>query len=94
MLENRKLSRYKAGKIGACFCIGRDAARMDAPLLPGPGECFPGSDIPAFLPSARQVVFLEKGERDTLKQPFSSKSMTARLPRVDHRLPDKNAQTL
>lgn len=40
------------------------AARMDAPLLlgPGAGECFLGSDIPAFLPYTRQVVFLENGE--------------------------------
>ncbi len=40
------------------------AARMSAPLLlgVGVGECFVASDIPAFLPYTREVVFLEDGE--------------------------------
>lgn len=40
------------------------AARMSAPLLMGvgTGECFVASDIPAFLPYTRDVVFLEDGE--------------------------------
>ena len=40
------------------------AARMSAPLLMGVGigECFVASDIPAFLPYTREVVFLEDGE--------------------------------
>jgi len=40
------------------------AARMAAPLLMGvgAGECFVASDIPAFLPYTRDVVFLEDGE--------------------------------
>ncbi|MCQ2443977.1 MAG: glutamine--fructose-6-phosphate transaminase (isomerizing) [Mailhella sp.] len=40
------------------------AARMSAPLLlgVGAGECFIGSDIPAFLPYTRDVVFLSDGE--------------------------------
>ena len=40
------------------------AARMAAPLLMGVGvgECFVASDIPAFLPYTRDVVFLEDGE--------------------------------
>ena len=40
------------------------AARMAAPLLMGVGvgECFVASDIPAFLPYTREVVFLEDGE--------------------------------
>lgn len=40
------------------------AARLSAPLLlgVGPGECFVASDIPAFLPYTREVVFLEDGE--------------------------------
>lgn len=40
------------------------AARMSAPLILGigTGENFVASDIPAFLPSTRDVVFLEEGE--------------------------------
>ncbi len=40
------------------------AARMSAPLLMGIGveECFVASDIPAFLPYTRDVVFLDDGE--------------------------------
>lgn len=40
------------------------AARMSAPLIfgQGTGENFVASDIPAFLPYTRQVVFLEDGE--------------------------------
>ena len=40
------------------------AARMSAPLIfgLGTGENFVASDIPAFLPYTRQVVFLEDGE--------------------------------
>ncbi|WP_298067873.1 glutamine--fructose-6-phosphate transaminase (isomerizing) [uncultured Mailhella sp.] len=40
------------------------AARMAAPLLMGvgTGEVFVASDIPAFLPYTREVVFLEDGE--------------------------------
>jgi len=40
------------------------AARQSAPLLlgVGTGECFVASDIPAFLPYTREVVFLEDGE--------------------------------
>ena len=40
------------------------AARMAAPLLMGvgTGECFVASDIPAFLPYTRDVVFLDDGE--------------------------------
>ncbi len=40
------------------------AARLSAPLLlgVGVGECFVASDIPAFLPYTREVVFLEDGE--------------------------------
>lgn len=40
------------------------AARMAAPLLCGigTGEFFIASDIPAFLPYTRQVIFLEDGE--------------------------------
>ncbi|WP_298030399.1 glutamine--fructose-6-phosphate transaminase (isomerizing) [uncultured Desulfovibrio sp.] len=40
------------------------AARMSAPLIfgQGTGENFVASDIPAFLPYARQVAFLEDGE--------------------------------
>ena len=40
------------------------AARMAAPLLMGVGigEVFVASDIPAFLPYTREVVFLEDGE--------------------------------
>ena len=40
------------------------AARMAAPLLMGigVGECFVASDIPAFLPYTREVVFLEDSE--------------------------------
>ncbi|MBO4684100.1 MAG: glutamine--fructose-6-phosphate transaminase (isomerizing), partial [Desulfovibrio sp.] len=40
------------------------AARMSAPLIMGigTGEFFVASDIPAFLPYTRQVVFLEDGE--------------------------------
>ena len=40
------------------------AARMSAPLIMGigSGEFFVASDIPAFLPYTRQVVFLEDGE--------------------------------
>ena len=40
------------------------AARMAAPLLMGIGAeaCFVASDIPAFLPYTRDVVFLEDGE--------------------------------
>ena len=40
------------------------AARMSAPLLfgLGTGENFVASDIPAFLPYTRQVIFLEDGE--------------------------------
>ncbi|MDR1857655.1 MAG: glutamine--fructose-6-phosphate transaminase (isomerizing) [Desulfovibrio sp.] len=40
------------------------AARMSAPLIfgVGTGEHFVASDIPAFLPYTRQVVFLEDGE--------------------------------
>lgn len=40
------------------------AARLSAPLLlgVGVGECFVASDIPAFLPYTRDVVFLEDGE--------------------------------
>lgn len=40
------------------------AARLAAPLLMGVGvgECFVASDIPAFLPYTREVVFLEDGE--------------------------------
>ena len=40
------------------------AARMAAPLLMGVGmeDCFVASDIPAFLPYTRDVVFLEDGE--------------------------------
>lgn len=40
------------------------AARLSAPLLlgVGTGECFVASDIPAFLPYTREVVFLEDGE--------------------------------
>ena len=40
------------------------AARMSAPLIlgVGTGENFVASDIPAFLPYTRKVVFLENGE--------------------------------
>lgn len=40
------------------------AARMSAPLIfgTGTGENFVASDIPAFLPYTRQVIFLEDGE--------------------------------
>ena len=40
------------------------AARMSAPLIlgVGTGENFVASDIPAFLPYTRKVVFLEDGE--------------------------------
>ncbi len=40
------------------------AARMSAPLIlgAGTGENFVASDIPAFLPYTRKVVFLEDGE--------------------------------
>ena len=40
------------------------AARMSAPLIfgQGTGENFVASDIPAFLPYTRQVIFLEDGE--------------------------------
>ena len=40
------------------------AARMSAPLIlgVGTGENFVASDIPAFLPYTRRVVFLENGE--------------------------------
>lgn len=40
------------------------AARMSAPLIfgVGTGENFVASDIPAFLPYTRQVIFLEDGE--------------------------------
>ncbi|MBQ3059464.1 MAG: glutamine--fructose-6-phosphate transaminase (isomerizing) [Desulfovibrio sp.] len=40
------------------------AARMAAPLIlgVGTGEHFVASDIPAFLPYTRQVIFLEDGE--------------------------------
>ena len=40
------------------------AARMAAPLLMdvGVGECFVASDVPAFLPYTREVVFLKDGE--------------------------------
>lgn len=40
------------------------AARMSAPLIfgLGTGEHFVASDIPAFLPYTRQVIFLEDGE--------------------------------
>ncbi len=45
------------------------AARMSAPLLLGigVGECFVASDIPAFLPYTREVVFLEDGEIARIK---------------------------
>lgn len=47
------------------------AARMSAPLLMGVGvgECFLASDIPAFLPYTRDVVFLEDGELARIKGP-------------------------
>lgn len=47
------------------------AARMAAPLLMGVGvgECFVASDIPAFLPYTREVVFLEDGELARIKGP-------------------------
>jgi glucosamine--fructose-6-phosphate aminotransferase (isomerizing) len=40
------------------------AARLSAPLVLGlgTGECFIASDIPAFLPYTREVVFLNDGE--------------------------------
>ena len=40
------------------------SARMSAPLIlgVGVGEHFIASDIPAFLPYTRDVVFLEDGE--------------------------------
>ena len=46
------------------------AARMAAPLLMGVGvgECFVASDIPAFLPYTRDVVFLEDGEIARIKE--------------------------
>lgn len=45
------------------------AARLSAPLLlgVGAGECFVASDIPAFLPYTREVVFLEDGEVARIK---------------------------
>ena len=47
------------------------AARMAAPLLMGVGvgECFVASDIPAFLPYTREVVFLEDGELARISGP-------------------------
>lgn len=45
------------------------AARLSAPLLlgVGTGECFVASDIPAFLPYTREVIFLEDGEVARIK---------------------------
>ncbi|MGN1038354.1 MAG: glutamine--fructose-6-phosphate transaminase (isomerizing), partial [Mailhella sp.] len=66
------------------------AARMAAPLLMGVGvgECFVASDIPAFLPHTREVVFLEDGEivrisRDTWKV-FSLLDLSCQEKKVSH----------
>lgn len=61
--------RQARGAYAVCL-MSRDepesvyAARMSAPLIfgLGTGENFVASDIPAFLPYTRQVVFLEDGE--------------------------------
>ena len=63
------------------------AARMAAPLLMGVGvgECFVASDIPAFLPYTREVVFLEDGEiariEGTKWEVFSLKDQRPSVPR-------------
>lgn len=57
------------GAYAVCLMSAEDpdaiyAARMSAPLIigKGTGENFVASDIPAFLPYTRNVVFLEDGE--------------------------------
>jgi len=66
------------------------AARMSAPLLMGVGvgECFVASDIPAFLPYTREVVFLEDGEVARIKgaswEVFSLKDLSPVAKPVNH----------
>ncbi|MBQ4326219.1 MAG: glutamine--fructose-6-phosphate transaminase (isomerizing), partial [Mailhella sp.] len=66
------------------------AARMAAPLLMGVGvgECFVASDIPAFLPYTREVVFLEDGEMARIQgaawEVFSLKDLAPVEKAVSH----------
>lgn len=61
--------RQASGAYAICLLVAEEpgvlyAARMSAPLIfgKGSGENFIASDIPAFLPWTREVVFLEDGE--------------------------------
>lgn len=61
--------RQASGAYAVCLVSSHEpgvlyAARMSAPLIfgKGVGENFIASDIPAFLPWTREVVFLEDGE--------------------------------
>ena len=66
------------------------AARMAAPMLMGVGvgECFVASDIPAFLPYTREVVFLEDGELTRIEgekwEVFSLKDLSPVTKTVSH----------
>ena len=61
------------------------AARMSAPLIlgVGTGENFVASDIPAFLPYTRKVVFLEDGEMVRATSSSYEVRKIADLSRVD-----------
>ena len=64
------------------------AARMSAPLIlgVGTGENFVASDIPAFLPYTRKVVFLEDGEMVRVTSSSFAISRVQDLSPVDYRV--------
>ncbi len=63
------------------------AARMSAPLIlgVGTGENFVASDIPAFLPYTRRVVFLEDGEMARVTSSSFEVRRITDLSLVEHR---------
>lgn len=64
------------------------AARMSAPLIlgVGTGENFVASDIPAFLPYTRKVVFLENGEIARVDKNSFAVFRVEDLAPVEHRV--------
>ncbi len=87
--------RQAHGAYSVCLIDREDpntlyAARLAAPLIlgVGTGENFLGSDIPAFLPYTRDVVFLEDGEIVTITsnswQVLDIKTLKAIEKKIDH----------